>query len=62
MVERTGLSNEEFDALVARVVARAHEVPGSIARLAEAARNANVRMLSHDDDTPTCARPFAAWA
>ena len=38
MVERTGLSNEAFDALVERVVSRAHEVPASIARLAEAAR------------------------
>lgn len=62
MVERTGLSNDAFDALVDRVVDRADEVPASIARLAEAARNADVRMLSHDDDTPECARRFAAWA
>ena len=58
MVERTGLTNEAFDALVARVVARAPEVPASIARLAEAARNANVRMLSHDDDTPDMREAF----
>src|SRR5207342_454889 len=45
MVERTGLSSEEFDSLVERVVSRAHEVPASIARLAQAARAANVRML-----------------
>jgi alpha-D-ribose 1-methylphosphonate 5-triphosphate diphosphatase len=60
MVERCGLSNEEFDRLVERVVARAHDVPGSIARLAEAARNADVRMLSHDDDSPDMRAAFRA--
>ena len=44
--------------LVERVVSRAHEVPGSIARLAEIARNANVRMLSHDDDSPEMREAF----
>ena len=34
------------------MVARAHDVPASIDRLAEAARAAGVRMLSHDDQTP----------
>jgi alpha-D-ribose 1-methylphosphonate 5-triphosphate diphosphatase len=38
MVERTGLGNEAFDELVQRVVARADEVPASIARLAGSAR------------------------
>ncbi len=52
MVERSGLSAEEFESLVQRIASRADEVPGSIARLAEAARNANVRMLSHDDNSP----------
>jgi alpha-D-ribose 1-methylphosphonate 5-triphosphate diphosphatase len=58
MVERTGLSNEAFDHLVERVTSRAHDVPGSIARLAEIARNANVRMLSHDDDSPEMREGF----
>jgi alpha-D-ribose 1-methylphosphonate 5-triphosphate diphosphatase len=58
MVERTGLSNDAFDALVDRVVRRADEVPASIARLAKAARNADVRMLSHDDDTPDMREAF----
>ncbi|WP_291688595.1 alpha-D-ribose 1-methylphosphonate 5-triphosphate diphosphatase [Bradyrhizobium sp.] len=58
MVERTGLSGEAFDELVARVVARANEVPASIARLAQAARNAKVRMLSHDDDSPQMREAF----
>jgi len=60
MVERTGLSNAAFDALVARVVSRAHEVPASIARLAKAARDANVRMLSHDDNSPDMRQAFRA--
>jgi alpha-D-ribose 1-methylphosphonate 5-triphosphate diphosphatase len=58
MVERTGLSGEAFDRLVEHVVARAHDVPASIARLAQAARNANVRMLSHDDDSPEMRKAF----
>ena len=58
MVERTGLSNEEFDRLVGRVVSRAHDVPASIARLAAAARAANVRMLSHDDNSPAMRKSF----
>lgn len=58
MVERTGLSSEAFDKLVARVVSRAHDVPASIARLAQAARDASVRMLSHDDDSPDMRQAF----
>lgn len=58
MVERTGLSSEAFDALVQRVVARAHEVPASISRLAEVARVAGTRMLSHDDDSPEMREAF----
>jgi alpha-D-ribose 1-methylphosphonate 5-triphosphate diphosphatase len=60
MVERCGLTNEEFDRLVERVVARAHDVPASIARLAQAARNADVRMLSHDDNSPDMRVAFRA--
>jgi alpha-D-ribose 1-methylphosphonate 5-triphosphate diphosphatase len=52
MVERSGLSNEAFDQLAAGVAARRDEVPGSIRRLAQAARAADVRMLSHDDESP----------
>ena len=58
MVERTGLSNEEFDRLVERVVSRAHDVPASTARLAATARAANVRMLSHDDNSPAMRKSF----
>ena len=58
MVERTGLSGKAFDDLVQRIVSRARDVPASIARLAEAARSANVRMLSHDDDSPDMREAF----
>jgi alpha-D-ribose 1-methylphosphonate 5-triphosphate diphosphatase len=60
MMERTGLSDAQFDCLVGRVVSRAHDVPASIARLAKAARNASVRMLSHDDDSPPMRKAFRA--
>ncbi|TJZ64374.1 alpha-D-ribose 1-methylphosphonate 5-triphosphate diphosphatase, partial [Chitiniphilus eburneus] len=49
--ERAGLSLAEFRALVARVEARADEVPAAIATLAGHARAAGVAMASHDDDT-----------
>lgn len=52
MVQRTGLNDAEFDALVARVDARAADVQPAIKRLATSARAAGVRMLSHDDETP----------
>ena len=52
MVQRTGLNDAEFDALVARIDARADEVQPSIKRLAASARAAGVRMLSHDDESP----------
>jgi alpha-D-ribose 1-methylphosphonate 5-triphosphate diphosphatase len=60
MVERTGLSDEAFDQLVQRVLSRADAVPASIARLAAIAREANIRMLSHDDRSPAMRRAFRA--
>ncbi|ANW01031.1 alpha-D-ribose 1-methylphosphonate 5-triphosphate diphosphatase [Bradyrhizobium icense] len=60
MVERTGLTNEAFDRLVQSVVCRSHDVPASIARLAQAARAADVRMLSHDDESPAMRQAFRA--
>jgi alpha-D-ribose 1-methylphosphonate 5-triphosphate diphosphatase len=60
MVERTGLSGEAFDRLVDRIVSRAGDVPGSVARLAAIAREAGVRMLSHDDDSPAMRQAFRA--
>ena len=58
MAERTGLTGEAFDQLVQRVIARADEVPGSIARLALAAKAAGVPTLSHDDETPATREEF----
>lgn len=60
MVDRTGLSGEAFDRLVDHVVSRADQVPASIARLATVARNAGIRMLSHDDDTPAMRQAYRA--
>lgn len=56
MVERTGLSHDDFMALVDNVYARKADVPGSVMRLAEAARQAGVPALSHDDMTPQMRR------
>jgi len=60
MVERTGLTSEAFDDLVQRVVARGHEVPASISRLAEVARAAGTKMLSHDDESPEMRKAYRA--
>jgi alpha-D-ribose 1-methylphosphonate 5-triphosphate diphosphatase len=49
MVERAGVSEDEFVAVVERTKARAAEVPAAIARLAAAAVAAGVPLLSHDD-------------
>jgi alpha-D-ribose 1-methylphosphonate 5-triphosphate diphosphatase len=58
LVDRTGLSDAAFDELVGRVAARAADVPASSARLAAAARAAEVRMLSHDDATPAMRKAY----
>jgi alpha-D-ribose 1-methylphosphonate 5-triphosphate diphosphatase len=58
MVDRTGLSDEGFDALVQCVMSRADEVPASMTRLAAIAREADVRMLSHDDNSPAMRQGF----
>jgi alpha-D-ribose 1-methylphosphonate 5-triphosphate diphosphatase len=60
MVDRSGLTREAFLALVARMRERADEVPGSIARIAEAARAHGVPLLSHDDASPDQRRWFRA--
>lgn len=49
MVERTGLSTEAFLTKADELWSRAGEVQGSVARLAEAARQAGIPILSHDD-------------
>lgn len=56
MVERTGLTHEDFMALAENVWNRRDEVPGSIERLAAAARAAGVPTMSHDDMSPEMRR------
>src|SRR5262249_34650023 len=60
MVDRTGLSGEEFDRLVERITSRADAVPASVARLAATARTVSVPMLSHDDDKPELRKAYRA--
>jgi alpha-D-ribose 1-methylphosphonate 5-triphosphate diphosphatase len=60
MVERSGVSQEDFLAVVERTKARAAEVPASISRLAAAAVAAGVPLLSHDDTGPEQRRAFRA--
>ena len=60
MSERAGLAHSEFEALVMRVHGRAPEVPGSVERLAAAARAAGVPLLSHDDASPDQRRWYRA--
>jgi alpha-D-ribose 1-methylphosphonate 5-triphosphate diphosphatase len=52
MVDRSGVTAEQFAAVVERARSRADEVPKSIARLAAAANAAGVPLLSHDDISP----------
>ncbi len=49
MIERSGLAASAFAELVERTYSRRSEVPGSITRLAAAAKAADVPALSHDD-------------
>jgi alpha-D-ribose 1-methylphosphonate 5-triphosphate diphosphatase len=60
MVARTGLSDDDFDVLLQRVLSRADAVPESVSRIATIARGADVRMLSHDDNSPHMRRSFRA--
>jgi alpha-D-ribose 1-methylphosphonate 5-triphosphate diphosphatase len=57
---RTGLSAAAFAAMLAEVKGRAAEVPGSMQRLAEAARRRGIPMASHDDMTPAVQAAYQA--
>lgn len=48
---RAGMKADAFMALAQQVYARRDEVPAARTRLAEAAANASIPMLSHDDDS-----------
>lgn len=56
MVERSGLTHEDFMALAENVWNRRDDVPGSIERLAAAAHAAGVPTMSHDDMSPDMRR------
>ena len=58
MIERSGLSREDFLAVVERTQRRASEVPASIERLAAAANAAGTPLLFHDDTSPQQRRWF----
>lgn len=58
MVERSGLTREDFLALVGRTKDRAREIPASIGRLAAAANASGIALLSHDDSSPEQRRWF----
>ena len=60
MVERSGVSREDFLALVARLNSRRDEVPEAIARVAKAANASSIALLSHDDASPERRRWFRA--
>jgi alpha-D-ribose 1-methylphosphonate 5-triphosphate diphosphatase len=60
MVERSGVTREDFLALVGRVRGRGDEVPASIERIAQAALAHGVPLLSHDDASPDQRRWFRA--
>jgi len=60
MSERSGVSHAQFEELMTRVHRGAGEVPGSIERLAAAARAAGVPLLSHDDMSPDQRRWYRA--
>jgi len=49
MAQRAGLSDEDFMALIERVMANESHVSDSLARLAAAARAHGIPLLSHDD-------------
>ena len=60
MVERSGLTREAFLRLVERVRGRGNEVPASIERIAQAAAQHGIPLLSHDDASPDQRRWFRA--
>lgn len=58
--KRAGMGTEAFAALCAQVAARRAEVPAGRARMAAAAREAGIPMLSHDDASPEDRAAFRA--
>jgi alpha-D-ribose 1-methylphosphonate 5-triphosphate diphosphatase len=57
-IERTGLSRDDYVALVNRLVERKDDVAVAIRRLAGIAREAGIAMASHDDETAEARRDY----
>jgi alpha-D-ribose 1-methylphosphonate 5-triphosphate diphosphatase len=57
---RTRLDQASFIGLFEQVCARLEAVPAAVARLAEAARKAQIPMASHDDNSPALRRYYRA--
>ena len=60
MIDRTGLSREDFFKLVDSLQSRADEVPDLIVRMAESANASGIPLLSHDDSSPEQRQWFRA--
>jgi alpha-D-ribose 1-methylphosphonate 5-triphosphate diphosphatase len=60
MIDRSGLSREDFFKLVASLQGRADEVPDLIARMAKSANASGIPLLSHDDSSPEQRQWFRA--
>jgi alpha-D-ribose 1-methylphosphonate 5-triphosphate diphosphatase len=60
MIDRTGLSREDFFKLVESLQGRAGEVPDLIVRMAKSANASGIPLLSHDDSSPQQRQWFRA--
>jgi alpha-D-ribose 1-methylphosphonate 5-triphosphate diphosphatase len=60
MIDRTGLSREDFFKLIASLRSRSEEVPDLIARLAKSANASGIPLISHDDSSPEQRQWFRA--
>jgi alpha-D-ribose 1-methylphosphonate 5-triphosphate diphosphatase len=60
MIDRTGLSREDFFKLIASLRGRSEEVPDLIARLAKSANASGIPLISHDDSSPEQRQWFRA--
>jgi alpha-D-ribose 1-methylphosphonate 5-triphosphate diphosphatase len=60
MIDRTGLSREDFFKLVDSLQSRADEVPDLIVRMAKSAKASGIPLLSHDDSSPEQRQWFRA--
>jgi alpha-D-ribose 1-methylphosphonate 5-triphosphate diphosphatase len=60
MIERTGLSREDFFKLIASLRSRSDEVPDLITGLAKSANAASIPLISHDDSSTAAIKSYSA--